>query len=130
MKNSKQKKELKDKLEKKIKTLKKRLNPFNKNFSITDRETILKEINTISEQITKLKQELLNNNPEHLKQFESENQKFNNDLEISTEDQDANDITFLIPVDNITNDDIYNINSEEEIIKMQYGNNCCPCTIL
>ncbi|WP_425381754.1 hypothetical protein [Spiroplasma endosymbiont of Polydrusus pterygomalis] len=128
MKNSEQNQEIEN-LEKKIKTLRKRLNPFNENFSITDRETILQKITTISDEISKIKQESLDNNQKYPNQIENESLKFN-DLEISTENQYENDATFLIPTGNIANDDIYNINSEEEIIKMQYGDKCCPCIIL
>lgn len=130
MKNSEQNQEIEN-LEKKIKALRERLNPFNENFSITNRETILQEITTINDKITKIKQESLDNNRKHSKQIANETLKFNdNDLEIITQVQDASDATFLITAGNITNDNINKINLEEEIIKMQYGDKCCPCIIL
>ncbi|WDA54376.1 MAG: hypothetical protein PPFGHCPK_00817 [Spiroplasma endosymbiont of Drosophila atripex] len=124
MKKNAQKKEIK-KLKKEKKELEKSLNPFNKNFSLNNREKILKEIALINEKIVNLKQKLLVDYEEHLDEIENGNLEFNFNLQqLNNEDQYLKDSTFLI-----TNDDINSINSEE-LINMQYGKKCCPpCTI-
>ncbi|WP_252319699.1 MULTISPECIES: hypothetical protein [unclassified Spiroplasma] len=124
MKKNAQKKEIK-KLKKEKKELEKSLNPFNKNFSLNNKEKVLKEIALINEKIINLKQKLLVDYEEDLDEIENGNLEFNfNIQQLNNEDQYLKDSTFLI-----TNDDINSINSEE-LINMQYGKKCCPpCTI-
>ncbi|WP_338957056.1 MULTISPECIES: hypothetical protein [unclassified Spiroplasma] len=124
MKKNVQKKEIK-KLKKEKKELEKSLNPFNKNFSLNNKEKVLKEIALINEKIINLKQKLLVDYEEDLDEIENGNLEFNfNIQQLNNEDQYLKDSTFLI-----TNDDINSINSEE-LINMQYGKKCCPpCTI-
>ncbi|WP_286641017.1 hypothetical protein [Spiroplasma ixodetis] len=113
------------KLKKEKKELQKSLNPFKKNFSVNNKEKVLKEIALINEKIVNLKQKLLVDYEEHLDEIENGNLEFNFNLQqLNNEDQYLKDSTFLI-----TNDDINSINSEE-LINMQYGKKCCPpCTI-
>lgn len=101
------------------------MNPFNKNFSLNNKEKVLKEIALINEKIINLKQKLLVDYEEDLDEIENGNLEFNfNIQQLNNEDQYLKDSTFLI-----TNDDINSINSEE-LINMQYGKKCCPsCTI-
>ncbi|WP_342258176.1 hypothetical protein [Spiroplasma endosymbiont of Nomada ruficornis] len=124
MKKNVQKKEIK-KLKKEKKELEKSLNPFNKNFSLNNKEKLLKEIALINEKIINLKQKILVDYEEDLDEIENGNLEFNfNIQQLNNEDQYLKDSTFLI-----TNDDINSINSEE-LINMQYGKKCCPpCTI-
>ncbi len=101
------------------------MKPFNKNFSLNNKEKVLKEIALINEKIVNLKQKLLVDYEEDLDEIENGNLEFNFNLQqLNNEDQYLKDSTFLI-----TNDDINSINSEE-LINMQYGKKCCPpCTI-
>ncbi|MBP1525809.1 MAG: hypothetical protein H9Q65_04480 [Spiroplasma ixodetis] len=101
------------------------MNPFNKNFSLNNKEKVLKEIALINEKIINLKQKLLVDYEEDLDEIENGNLEFNfNIQQLNNEDQYLKDSTFLI-----TNYDINSINSEE-LINMQYGKKCCPpCTI-